>query len=182
MLGSLSAASGRVVSIAVQVGPLPEFTVPGSHLHEHVFGIEADGREQPEAEALRGFLKLMANFDAETDDIVGHNVVAFDLPFIFQRCLVHGIPVPPFVNLAEYSVRGVFDTMRKWWGGARNHVSLDDVAWALGLTSSKTDEVEGSKVFDLYYAGRLKEIREYNLNDVRLTRKIYERMVAVFGR
>ena len=42
--------------------------------------------------------------------------------------------------------------------------------------------VEGSKVFDLYQAGKLDQIREYNLNDVRVTRKVYERMVASFGR
>jgi len=42
--------------------------------------------------------------------------------------------------------------------------------------------VEGSKVFDLYQAGRLELIREYNLNDVRVTRKVYERMVASLGR
>ena len=62
------------------------------------------------------------------------------------------------------------------------HVSLDDVAWALGFESSKTEEVEGSRVFELYQAGRLDAIREYNLNDVRLTRRVYERMVRVFGR
>jgi hypothetical protein len=37
-------------------------------------------------------------------------------------------------------------------------------------------------VFELYQAGKLSVIREYNLNDVRLTRKVYERMVASFGR
>jgi hypothetical protein len=37
-------------------------------------------------------------------------------------------------------------------------------------------------VFDLYQAGRLDLIRQYNLNDVRVTRKIYERMVQTFGR
>ena len=66
--------------------------------------------------------------------------------------------------------------------GAKRHVSLDDIAWALGIDSSKTAEVEGSKVFDLYQSGRLDLIREYNLNDVRLTRKVYERMVGNFGR
>jgi hypothetical protein len=59
---------------------------------------------------------------------------------------------------------------------------LDDIAWALGIESSKTAYVEGSKVFDLYQAGKLDLIREYNLNDVRVTRKVYERMVAGFGR
>jgi hypothetical protein len=78
-------------------------------------------------------------------------------------------------------VLGVYDTMRAWWLGGRNRVALDDVAWALGLESSKTAEVEGSRVFDLYQAGRLAEIREYNLNDVRVTRKVYERIVTCFG-
>src|SRR5438105_10722575 len=87
------------------------------------------------------------------------------------------------VNLGEYNVRGVYDTMRAWWlGDRRSRVSLDDIAWALGLESSKTADVEGSRVFDLYQAGKLLEIREYNLNDVRLTRKVYERMVACLGR
>jgi predicted PolB exonuclease-like 3'-5' exonuclease len=72
--------------------------------------------------------------------------------------------------------------MHRWWLGAKRNVSLDDLAWALGIESSKTAEVEGSKVFELYQAGRLELIREYNLNDVRLTRKIYERMVASLGR
>ena len=105
-----------------------------------------------------------------------------DLPFIFQRCLANNIAARPFVNLGEYNVRGVFDTMRGWWLGGRQRVGLDDVAWALGFESSKTSEVEGSKVFDLYQAGKLAEIREYNLNDVRVTRKVYERMIACFGR
>ncbi|MFS8085407.1 MAG: ribonuclease H-like domain-containing protein, partial [Acidobacteriota bacterium] len=76
----------------------------------------------------------------------------------------------------------VYDTMRAWWLGGRSRVSLDDIAWALGIESSKTGEVEGSKVFDLYQAGKLAEIREYNLNDVRVTRKVYERLIACFGR
>jgi predicted PolB exonuclease-like 3'-5' exonuclease len=124
----------------------------------------------------------MKAFDPDTDELVGHNLLGFDLPFIFQRCLVHCISARPLVDLGEYRVRGVFDTMHHWWLGAKRNVSLDDIAWALGIESSKTATAEGSKVFELYQAGKLAEIREYNLNDVRVTRRVYERMVGCFGR
>jgi DNA polymerase elongation subunit (family B) len=182
-LGSLSAASGRVLSIAVHRGPIPglDFGVEQPQ-SEHVFGIDEDGSEQDEKKSLLAFLEFMKDFDCDTDELVGHNLLGFDLPFIFQRCLVHGISAKPLVDLAEYRVRGVFDTMHHWWLGANLIVSLDDVAWAMGIESSKTATAEGSKVFDLYQAGKLAEIREYNLNDVRVTRKVYERMVGCFGR
>ncbi len=183
-LGALSATSGRVLSLAVHVGPIPGVEFEGVQLgeSEFVFGIDAEGNEQDEKNLLTAFLQLMSSFDPDSDEIVGHNIAGFDLPFIFQRCLAHNIAGKAFVDLSDFRVRGVFDTMHHWWLGAKRFVSLDDIAWALGLESSKTAEVEGSKVFDLYQAGKLAEIREYNLNDVRVTRKVYERMVACFGR
>jgi hypothetical protein len=182
--GSLVATSGRVLSIAAHLGSIAGVQFEGieQREREYVFGIDADGHEQNEEQALRDFLSLMSDFDPDIDVIVGHNIIGFDLPFIFQRCVVNNITMKPFVNLAEFNVRGVYDTMHRWWLGAKNRVALDDIAWALGIPSSKTDEVEGSRVFDLYQANRLAEIREYNLNDVRITRKVYERMVAVLGR
>ncbi len=168
----------------MHVGPIPGFEIEGltSDQSEHAFGIDQEGNEHEEAQALRDFLSLISDFDLECDEIVGHNIIGFDLPFIYQRCLVNNIPARPPINLGEYNVRGVFDTMKGWWLGSRNRVGLDDIAWALGIESSKTGEVEGSKVFDLYQAGRLAEIREYNLNDVRVTRRVYERLIECFGR
>ncbi|MEO7969845.1 MAG: ribonuclease H-like domain-containing protein [bacterium] len=182
-LGSLSATSGRILSIAVHAGPIAGMDL-GVELpqSEHVFGIEQDGGEQDEKNSLLAFLELLKDFDCESDELVGHNLIGFDLPFIFQRCLVHCISAKPLVDLSEFRVRGVFDTMHHWWLGAKRFVSLDDVAWALGIESSKTATAEGSKVFELYQAGKLAEIREYNLNDVRVTRQVYERMVGCFGR
>ena len=183
-LGSLNATSGRILSIAVHVGSVPGFELEGltSNQTEHAFGIDAEGNEQDEGLALKGFLALMSDFDPECDLVVGHNIINFDLPFIFQRCLANNIAVKPFVDLSNFNVLGVYDTMRAWWLGGRNRVALDDIAWTLGIASSKTSEVEGSRVFELYQAGKLAEIREYNLNDVRVTRKVYERMIACFGK
>jgi hypothetical protein len=182
-LGSLSAASGRILSIAVHAGPIAGIDLGVELPHsEHVFGIDEAGVEQDEKKSLLAFLEFLKDFDCETDELVGHNLIGFDLPFVFQRCLVHCISAKPLVDLSEFRVRGVFDTMHHWWLGAKRFVSLDDIAWALGIESSKTATAEGSKVFELYQAGKLAEIREYNLNDVRVTRKVYERMVGCFGR
>lgn len=183
-LGSLSATSGRILSIAVHVGSVPDRLTEGvvQPESEEVFGIDSDGFEEPEKRALMKFLAFMQTFNPEVDELVGHNILGFDLPFIFQRCLVHELKVTQFGSLGDYRGRGVFDTMHRWWLGARRTVSLDDLAWVLGIESSKTPEVEGSKVFELYQAGNLDVIREYNLRDVRLTREIYKRMLASFGR
>jgi hypothetical protein len=183
-LGSLSATSGRILSIAVHEGPVAglDFGEIDQSQSERVFGIDEDGEEQDEKKSLLAFLDYMKNFDSDNDELVGHNLIGFDLPFIFQRCLVHCISARPLVDLGEYRVRGVFDTMHRWWLGGKRNISLDDIAWALGIESSKTATAEGSKVFELYQAGKLAEIREYNLNDVRVTRKVYERMVGCFGR
>jgi hypothetical protein len=112
--GSLEATSGRVLSIAVHVGSIPGFTIEGlmQTQTEYVFGIDVEGNEQAEARLLTNFLSLMSDFDVECDEIVGHNIIGFDLPFIFQRCLAQNIAVRPFVDLGDYNVRGVFDTMR----------------------------------------------------------------------
>ena len=183
-LGSLSATSGRVLSIALHVGPIPglEFPGLGPDESEHVFGIDSDGFEQNEKKALQDFVSFMKDFDPDCDELVGHNIIGFDLPFIFQRCLVHCIQCRPFVNLGEYNVRGVFDTMHRWWLGAKRHVSLDDIAWALGIESSKTPKSKAARSLICIRPDKLDLIREYNLNDVRVTRKVYERMVASFGR
>lgn len=180
-LGSLSATSGRVISIAVHVGSIPAMKFEGLERpeYEHVFGIDAQGREQDERQALVELMDLLGDFDPDVDQLVGHNISGFDLPFMFQRCIVNNVRAGKLVAVADYSRKCVYDTMHRWWLGARNRVSLDDLAWALGIESSKSPDMDGSRIFDLYHAGRLAEIREYNLSDVRLTRKVYERMNAV---
>ena len=183
-LGSLSATSGRILSIAVHEGPVAglDFGIEQPE-SEHVFGIDEDGIEQDEKKSLLAFLQYMKSFDPDTDELVGHNILGFDLPFIFQRCLVHCISAKPLVDLREYNVRGVFDTMHHWWLGDRRGASALTISPGHWVSNqAKRQTVEGSKVFDLHEQGRLAEIREYNLNDVRVTRKVYERMVGCFGR
>ena len=75
-----------VFSRQTHVGPVAGFTIEGltPDQTEYVFGIDAEGNEQPEARLLADFRSLMSDFDVECDEIVGHNIIGFDLPFIFS--------------------------------------------------------------------------------------------------
>src|SRR5262249_20764687 len=78
-LGALSATTGRILCLAVHVGPIPGLDFEGVQLGEaeYAFGIDAEGNEQEEKKALTDFLALMDSFDAEMDEIVGHNIISF---------------------------------------------------------------------------------------------------------
>lgn len=109
--------------------------------------------------------------------VCGHNVT-WDLRFLFQRSAVHGIRPPAALIKAmqakPWSVE-IADTMALWNPNPQGRVSLDKLCRALGVTSSK-GEMDGSKVYDFYKAGRLAEIATYCMGDVHATRAIHKRL------
>jgi predicted PolB exonuclease-like 3'-5' exonuclease len=128
--------------------------------------------EGNEGEILKEFWKLGEGVNL----FVGHNILNFDLKFIWKRSVI--CKIKPTVNISFQKFRDnpVFDTMQEWekWD-LKNYTSLDTLAKALGFPSSKK-QLDGSKVQDFYEKGKHKEIYEYCKADVELTRKIYYRM------
>ena len=124
-----------------------------------------------ESAILREFWETATDVDL----FVGFNVLEFDLKFIMQRSIVAGVQPTKQLNFARYRSDSIYDVMAEWelWG--RDMISLDALARALGIESPKGD-VDGSKVYDYYLAGRLDEIYAYCLKDVMTTREIYRRM------
>lgn len=111
--------------------------------------------------------------------IIGHNVLQFDLRFIYQRAVINGIKPPtklPF-RASQYDDT-VFDTMTRW-AGYGNRISLDKLTKALGIPPKGTEigeEIDGSKVWDFVRAGRIAEVAKYCNADVERVRAIYNRM------
>jgi hypothetical protein len=70
------------------------------------------------------------------------------------------------------------DTMHYWWPGAKKGMSLAEMFCAMGLESSKTDTINGSRVVDIYLAGSLAKICDHNLHDIRATRRTFELMAT----
>lgn len=117
---------------------------------------------------------------------VGHNVVGFDMRFLFQRSVVHGVRPPAWLPLdaKPWDTGRVFDTMTQW-AGQRDRVSLDKLCDALGVEAKGTgledEDIHGSKVWDFVAAGRIAEVVTYCEGDVRRARAIYQRMTFNAG-
>lgn len=161
----------------------------GAHGHICVIGIAIDDSEPIALHAGKEWATSEASILKEMSEIIdaackesptqrpvfiGHNLIDFDLRFIFQRSIVLGIK--PSIQI-PFAARpwddGVFDTMTRW-SGTKDRVSLDKVCKALGLGGK--GDIDGSKVWDYVNSGRIDEVAEYCKRDVEMTRSLYKRM------
>ncbi len=109
---------------------------------------------------------------------IGFNNMDFDLRFIYQRSVILGVPPTQNLSFARYRNDPIYDIMWEWRKWAREpSVSLDTLAKALGIPSSKDGEIEGKDVAGAFADGRVAEICEYCKKDVEVTRAIYRKMV-----
>jgi hypothetical protein len=105
---------------------------------------------------------------------VGHNLIEFDMRFLFQRAVVLGVKPSRHIPFsAKPWDDNVFDTMARW-AGLKDRVKLDKLAKAFGLEGK--GDIDGSMVWDYVRDGRIDEIAAYCSNDVALARAIYKRM------
>lgn len=150
-------AFGRICCISYAINDNPVKTIQNS-----------------EKEMLQEFWNIAKNIDL----FIGFNIIDFDMRFIFQRSIIWGIRPTKYLSFARYRSDPMYDLMYEWskWN-QQDKISLDTLAKALGLPSSKGGAIEGKDVAKAYEDGRIKEICEYCEKDVEVTRKIYKKMV-----
>lgn len=109
---------------------------------------------------------------------IGHNVINFDIPFLYKRSIINKCSPSQLLPIKNFETVTIYDTDKQWnrWL-YQSSIKLHHLAIALGLPSSKEDGIDGSQVYDFYLKGKFKEIYEYCKRDVELTRKIYKRMI-----
>ncbi len=86
------------------------------------------------------------------------------------------------MSFRRFQSQPIFDTMEEWskWSQDKK-ISLDRMALALGLPTSKLDEVSGEKVYQRFCEGKFRVIRDYCMADVVLTRQVYRRLTFAKG-
>jgi len=169
---AMDAAWGRLLCIGVLVES------PNGREQRRLIGLEpCDKRfHLDERRTLERFWQLLGDeVNIHHDTFIGFNLIDFDLLFLVGRSSLVGIKPPFNISFRRYRQQPVYDIM---WEFTRWHhrISMDDMAHAFGVESSKRDGLDGSRVYDFFLADRHQEIGDYCARDVLLTRTLYRRM------
>ncbi|HLN87779.1 MAG TPA: ribonuclease H-like domain-containing protein [Candidatus Limnocylindrales bacterium] len=159
---SLSAATAKIICLCYAFEP---------SLTNSIEVLQGD-----ETEIIKNFWKLAVDCNL----FVGHNILDFDLRFIYQRSVIHQIKPSRDIPFTRFRNAPIYDTMQEWSKWGREHVSLDSLTKALGIPSPK-ENLDGSKVYPYYRAGKLAEIVEYCKRDVDSVRQVYRRLTFSKG-
>jgi DNA polymerase elongation subunit (family B) len=177
---SLTGEYGRVLTIGVIVeadGHVTQCGCLGRDRQTRCFHLQ-------ERKTLQAWWKLLQSFSPATDLLITFNGISFDLPFLYKRSIINR--VRPTVNLsfARYRSQPLYDVMHEWnkWD-PRKHISLDELARILGLTSPKEGGMDGSKVYERFCEGphTHEQLAEYCMADVRVLRACWYRMMYPEG-
>jgi 3'-5' exonuclease len=149
-----------VIGIAIDDGPAYSISVGDLSVAE-------------EARALRALFTVLGELPLNTR-IVGHNVVAFDIRFLWQRAMVLGIKPPPQLprDPKPWSEQ-VFDTMVAW-AGQRGAISMNNLCRVFDMPGK--GDMDGSQVWPMVRDGRIAEVSAYCRGDVERTRALFSRM------
>lgn len=149
--------------------------------------------EDSEEVMIAKFFEVIENY---TPQLVSWNGGGFDLPVLHYRALIHGISAARYWDMGD----GDFGDSRDFkWNNyiSRYHtrhcdlmdllalyqprasVPLDDMAKLCGFPGKLG--MDGSKVWDAYHAGRLKDIRDYCETDAANTYLMYMRFRMMSG-
>ena len=152
------------IALAVEDGPARSYQVAP----------DCYGRIEAERQLL---LDVFSDLnDIGRSVLVGHNIIGFDLPFLWKRCMVLGVKPPSWFprNPSKYSSELVRDTMLLWDQDQRAGGSMDRICRLLGIPGK--GEVSGADVWPMVRAGDIAGVAKYCRADVERTREMFKRM------
>lgn len=131
----------------------------------------------PERSLLALFCAFLSG--CNDDQLAGHYIKGFDIPFVAKRCLANGIRIPDQMRVAGRKPWEIchLDTAELLQFGGPRRPSLDATCHLLGLKSPK-DDISGDKVYEYYKDGRQADILRYCMGDRDAVYNILERLYA----
>jgi 3'-5' exonuclease len=135
-----------------------------------------------EKQLLTDFAELLRTRYSRKDTyLCAHNGKEFDFPFLSRRMLVHGIPLPPALDVAGKKPweTSFIDTMELWkFGDRKSFTSLNVLAALFGIPSPK-DDIDGSMIHQVYWQENdLSRIARYCGKDVATLVQVYLRIAG----
>jgi len=128
-----------------------------------------------ELEMLSNFWKIIE----KEEQFVSFNGIDFDVPYIVFRSAYYRITIPrphnvphKFLTRTRFTQKPHFDLM-KWTSDWDKYSSLtlSMVCGMLGIESPKEGEIKAENVADAFAQGKIQQIMEYCIRDVRATWK-----------
>lgn len=104
---------------------------------------------------------------------VGFNTAAFDIRFLYQRCVILGYRPPIHLPTGGPGDRGIYDCMVEWAGWGQR-ISQEAVAAALGLPGKPG--MTGADVWPAIQVGEYDKVNDYCRYDCGTIREIHRRM------
>ncbi|MFA6303134.1 MAG: 3'-5' exonuclease [Legionella sp.] len=145
--------------------------------------------EADESEIIKRFF---AGIDKHTPTLISWNGSGFDLPVLHYRALLHKIPAPTYWEVGDnqqnfrwnnylsrfhYRHIDLMDVIAGYQN--RAFAPLDDISSMLGFPGKMG--MSGSKVWEQYQKGQIKQIRDYCETDVLNTYCVYLRFELMRG-
>ncbi len=134
-----------------------------------------------EKKLLEEFSELLQqSFNNDSHFLCAHNGKEFDFPYLGRRMLANRLPLPNLLQLAgkkPWEVKHL-DTMQLWkFGDYKSYTSLELLAAVFDIPTPK-DDIDGSKIFDVYYKDKdLERIRRYCQKDVITLANLFLRII-----
>lgn len=149
------------------------FITPDGEIKIQTFSNE---NEKELLSEVRNLLHKVTKMDFS---LCGHNIKLFDMPMLCKRMIINGIRPPailPAFDTKPWEIKAI-DTKDFWqYGNNFSIATLELMCACLNVDSSKTGEVNGSKVHEHYWNKGVKEIAQYCERDVEVLMMIVSKL------
>lgn len=157
----------RVISIGVLY-----YNSASEEITETIFYSKNDERK-----IVEEFIQYISRFKGR---FVHYNGLDFDVPFLLYKCALYEIdPNPRFSNLIRFRNGPHYDLMQVLSSWGKFKIRLAEVLVSFGIKNSK-DVLEDKYILDFLREASDEEIKRYNLEDVRSTFQLYQKVSKVY--